>query len=52
MDPVAHRPHAIRDKIVDREVRRLELVQRAKRESAATPPPPATPGGKGRDGRA
>jgi hypothetical protein len=52
MEPVAHRPHANRDKIVDREVRRLELAQRAKRESAAAPLPPATPGGGGRDGQA
>jgi hypothetical protein len=39
---VAHRSRAIRDQIVDREVRRLELSQRAKREAAdaASPPEP------------
>jgi hypothetical protein len=42
MEPVAHRRHAIRDQIVDREVRRLELRQRAARE-ATTPSPAATP---------
>jgi hypothetical protein len=31
MTNVAHRPRAIRDQIVDREVRRLELMQRAER---------------------
>ena len=31
MTTVAHRPRAVRDQIVDREVRRLELSQRAKR---------------------
>jgi hypothetical protein len=43
MEPVAHRQRAIRDQIVDREVRRLELLQRAKRETTTTPLPPATP---------
>jgi hypothetical protein len=43
MENVAHRPHAIRDQIVDREVRRLELIQRAQREAAAARRPPATP---------
>jgi hypothetical protein len=44
MEIVAHRPRAIRDRIVDREVRRLELIQRAKREATATPPQPEAPG--------
>jgi hypothetical protein len=44
MEIVAHRPRAIRDRIVDREVRRLELMQRAQREAAATPPQPGSPG--------
>ena len=43
MEPIAHRQRAIRDQIVDREVRRLELLQRSKREAAATPSPPAVP---------
>jgi hypothetical protein len=41
---VGHRPHAIRDQIVDREVRRLELIQRAKREGTARPPRSEAPG--------
>jgi hypothetical protein len=43
MEPVAHRQRAIRDQIVDREVRRLELLQRTKREATTTPSPTATP---------
>jgi hypothetical protein len=31
MTIVAHRPRAVRDQIIDREVRRLELTQRVKR---------------------
>jgi hypothetical protein len=34
MATVAHRPRAIRDQIVDREVRRLELMQQAKRRES------------------
>ncbi len=37
MEHVAHRRRAIRDQIIDREVRRLEMLQRAKRKLAATP---------------
>jgi hypothetical protein len=44
MEFVAHRPRAIRDQIVDREVRRLELIQRAKRNANATPAQPDAPG--------
>ena len=40
MDDVAHRSRAKRDQIVDREVRRLELMQRAKREAPAASPRP------------
>jgi len=43
VESVAHRQHAIRDQIVDREVRRLELLQRAEREAAARREPPTTP---------
>jgi hypothetical protein len=43
MENIAHRQHAIRDRIVDREIRRLELIQRAQREAAAALRPPATP---------
>jgi hypothetical protein len=42
MEPVAHRQRAIRDQIVDREVRRLELLERTKRKAATTPSPTAT----------
>jgi hypothetical protein len=42
MEHVAHRPRAIREQIIDREVRRLELRQRATREAATTASPPAT----------
>ena len=38
METVAHRRRAIRDQIVDREVRRLELMQRTKRAVTATEP--------------
>ena len=44
MEPVTHRRRATRDQIVDREVRRLELLQRRRREAAATPQPPRAPG--------
>jgi hypothetical protein len=44
MDIVAHRPRANRDRIVDREVRRLELIERAKREATATSPRPVASG--------
>ena len=44
MEPVTHRRRAIRDQIVDREVHRLELLQRLEREAAATPQPPEAPG--------
>lgn len=40
MEPVAHRRRAIRDQIVDREVRRLEILQRARRKIATTPSRP------------
>jgi hypothetical protein len=40
MEPVAHRRRAIRDQIVDREVRRLEILQRARRKIAAPPSRP------------
>jgi hypothetical protein len=43
MESVAHRQHAIRDQIVDREIRRLELLQRARREAGTVPSPPAPP---------
>jgi hypothetical protein len=42
-DTPAHRQHAMRDRLIDREVRRLELIQRAKREAAAEPARPDTP---------
>ena len=37
MTTVAHRPRAVRDQIVDREVRRLELMQRAERRRTRHP---------------
>jgi hypothetical protein len=40
MEPVAHRQRAIRDQIIDREVRRLELRQRAAREATESPATP------------
>ena len=43
MEPVTHRHRAIRGQIVDREVRRLELSQRAKRGATNTASPRATP---------
>lgn len=43
MKSIAHRQHAIRDQIVDREVRRLELLQRAKQEAAAKREPRDAP---------
>jgi hypothetical protein len=41
--PIAHRRRAIRDQIVDREVHRLELIQRARRQAAGTPPDSEAP---------
>jgi hypothetical protein len=45
---IAHRSRAIRDLIVDREVRRLEMIQRARREASGTPPRPAPRAARGR----
>jgi hypothetical protein len=43
MQIVAHRRRAIRDQIVDREVRRVELIERARREAVATRPQTGAP---------
>jgi hypothetical protein len=43
MEPVTHRHRAIRAQIVDCEVRRLVLSQRASREATTTASPRATP---------